>query len=84
MDFNGFLVIDPAGNVAIDPPELEPTELDRIWELGGVAHVVLPLTRQGRLQVAPPSARCWAKPALLQPRLLFFVDQIFRVRPAPR
>jgi hypothetical protein len=41
LDFNGLLVLDPAGNVVVDPPELDSGHWDEIWTRGGVAHVVL-------------------------------------------
>lgn len=41
LNFNGTFLRDPAGNVAIDPPHLDPAHLERIWTEGGVAHVII-------------------------------------------
>ncbi|MEM7247179.1 MAG: hypothetical protein AAF533_17695 [Acidobacteriota bacterium] len=66
LHFNGFLVLHPDGNVALDPPALNPTQLDQVWQLGGVSHVVLMNGHHGRQApelVARTSARVHAPKA---------------------
>lgn len=80
MNFNGFLVVDPSGNVAIDPPELEARQFDLVWQLGGVAHVVLTNGHHGRRTadlVARTRARVHA-PGRDVDLLHFEVDETFR------
>jgi hypothetical protein len=41
LDFNGFALVRPAGNLLIDPMPLSPHDLEQLRALGGVAWIVL-------------------------------------------
>ena len=80
IDFNGTLVLDAGGNVAVDPPELDARRLDLVWERGGVAHVVITNRhheRHAARLVERTRARTWA-PALDAEGLGLRVDETFR------
>src|SRR5688572_33389884 len=41
MDFNGTIVLAPDGNVAVDPPDMDEAQIERLRSLGGLRHVVI-------------------------------------------
>ncbi|MCH9681016.1 MAG: MBL fold metallo-hydrolase [Deltaproteobacteria bacterium] len=41
LDFNGYFLVRPGGNVMVDPVPLTPHDLEHVRSLGGVQHVLV-------------------------------------------
>lgn len=41
LDFNGYFLVRPQGNVLVDPVPLRPHDREHVRELGGVQHVLV-------------------------------------------